>query len=450
MSFTAKTVIFDFADNWGGDEMALRAIEFKLAGVLIDVNGTVGASAYATTEVNGDFVAMDAFDVSLSKIGDPDNVVWAAATNIEQRLVIVFDTPQTFNEIVVNNLHLVEKGGVVGEEYGVKNTKIYWTLTEYSGVIYEEVVSGTSLIFDGQIREHILFDVADDQDLQLVGVSTVYSDIFAATGFLSATVLINPILITSGIFAATGELSATPRAHVSVSSEPFSATGELSATVKIAINQGPFSATGSLSATPKAIITVTAEPFEAIGSLLASLPVTFSKEFASVFYIFTLTGSSDSVDDIDIPISSFQSTMQSGNPTFLSVVVPDATQAGAINARSNGSLRIDAAFKIDGELVQRKTIIETDFDDIAIDEGATNQSITLGGYRTETYTQKAITLTGVSYKSTKNGKIRYRLANLEVNLNPGDSVTIGTDTFTADSITFYIGDNSQTMEVAEA
>ena len=90
-----------------------------------------------------------------------------------------------------------------------------------------------------------------------------------------------------------------------------------------------------------------------------------------------------------------------------------------------------------------------DLEDVRTDEGSQSTSITLEGHRTTTYSAKAVSLTGSSYKNIADGKTRYRCAP-DLYLRPGDTVTVNGDTFTADNISIAISVDSQTMEVSEA
>ncbi|MCP5006923.1 MAG: LamG domain-containing protein [Planctomycetes bacterium] len=191
-------------------------------------------------------------------------------------------------------------------------------------------------------------------------------------------------------------------------------------------------------------------PAEMVMSASITGAVIFSTNLADVYYIFTLTGDADSQTDIEIPMSSFQTRMRSGDPTFLSVVLPDGDQAAAINLRPNGTLKVDMAYQLDGVFIQRETIVSSDFDAIRVDEGSASEPITLSGYATETFPGAARTLTDSIYRKTQDGKITHRLAKPNIYLRPGDTVTIGSDTFVADLITYFISVNAQTMEVSEA
>jgi len=90
-----------------------------------------------------------------------------------------------------------------------------------------------------------------------------------------------------------------------------------------------------------------------------------------------------------------------------------------------------------------------DLEDVRIYEGATNVSIELEGHRTVSYSPKAVTLSGASYKNYSAGKLRYR-CEPDLYLRPGDVVTVDGETFTADNISIAMAVNAQTMEVAES
>lgn len=167
-------------------------------------------------------------------------------------------------------------------------------------------------------------------------------------------------------------------------------------------------------------------------------------------YCFTLTGDSDATTDAEIPISSWQARHRSGDPSYLSVSIPyTATRASQINARPNGEMVVELAYLLDGEESVREEIIRADLEDIYIYEGARSKSIVLVGHKTITFSSKIVTLTGVSYKETKNGVLRYR-ADPDLYLKPGDTVKYDGDEITAGLVTYYVGETFATMEVEES
>lgn len=193
----------------------------------------------------------------------------------------------------------------------------------------------------------------------------------------------------------------------------------------------------------------------AIGGGALTYDIVPGQIVGTVAYLFTLTGSTDGLDDIEIPITSLQARLRSGDPTYLKVVLPySSSNAAAISARPNGDLEIDLALLVDGEYTHRETIISVNFEDVRIDQGPMSQSISLTGHKQETYGSQSITLINPIYKNSINGELRYRFAEPCVHLHPGDSVTVGDDTFNANVITYYCnarrGGVDTAMEIAES
>jgi len=224
----------------------------------------------------------------------------------------------------------------------------------------------------------------------------------------------------------------------------------LSSHVSLGLYAGPMIFTVDNTVDGLDVALKTDEILFSLSGPISQKTVVFTTTFAVVYYLFTLTGAADSTTDIEIPISSFQCRMRSGDPTYLSVVIPGSEYATEITARANGTLQIEMAYKQDGAYLQREVIVQADLETVAIDEGADNQSITLTGHKTETFTAKTTLLENSVYRSVKSGKIRHRIAKPNIYLRPGDTVTVESDTFTADVISYAISVDSQTMEVAEA
>ncbi len=183
-----------------------------------------------------------------------------------------------------------------------------------------------------------------------------------------------------------------------------------------------------------------------------------NRERAVVRYILTLTGH-EGGPDIEIPIRSFQGriTHPPGhifNTLYLSVVVPGIVfngidYAAEINARSDGDLQLDMIFVIDGVEELRERIIEVDLDTIRIDEGGTNKSITLLGFRSLARGTNNIIIVDSSYYSLSDGKIRYRFIDVDPYLRVGDVVQIRTDEFIVGEIVYFVDVSRQQMEVSE-
>lgn len=166
-------------------------------------------------------------------------------------------------------------------------------------------------------------------------------------------------------------------------------------------------------------------------------------------YYLTLTGSADGKADVLLPMKSFQGRLRDGDPTYLSVVIPSVQYASQINERSNGDLVVEMAYLIDGVEQYKEQLAAVDLEIIRIDEGAKNQSITLSGHRTESFSSKNVVLDGASYYYISGGKYYYRLAKVDMYLKPGDTVEVNDDSFTVDTVSYFVSVERQQMEIAE-
>lgn len=225
------------------------------------------------------------------------------------------------------------------------------------------------------------------------------------------------------------------------------------------------------------LILLTGNPYEKIIDCTCDLPITFDAlyarlidvdginipismdlsvelvtiaDVAKIRYLFEISGIQDGLDKISIPISSFQSRRRSGESTYLQVVVPGIDYAGDIADRPNGLMSVIQAYEKDGEYLQKETIIETDIERIDIYDGSKSKSIILTGYKQVTFTPKTVTLTGSIYRSVVSGKIRHRFADPYIYLNPGDTLIVGTDEITVETMSYAISENVKSFEVEGA
>ena len=168
-------------------------------------------------------------------------------------------------------------------------------------------------------------------------------------------------------------------------------------------------------------------------------------------YYFTLTGDGEDpvVDDVEIPIASFQCRRRSGSPTYLSVVIRGTDYADEVNARSNGDLKVEMAYELYGSEIYRETVAIVDLEDIQVDEGSSSASIVLTGHRTITYTPKQMTLRDIVYYQLKDGKYRFRCSIPNLYLAPGDTAIGDGNEFTVDEIQYIVSSELQMMEVKE-
>lgn len=252
---------------------------------------------------------------------------------------------------------------------------------------------------------------------------------------------------------------------------PFSADASLQANVQIEIAPSPLIATGALLSNIG--IEVSAGALNATGAILATLSdpiIIIGAPGVKRIYFFTLTGAADGVDDIIIPISSFQSRAKSvgwgslkmyslgtsyvvvnwvSNITYLSVVIPGFEYAADINDRLNGDLVIRMGYKKDDEILLSETAINATLENIRIYEGAINKSITLDGHGYDIIRElQEINLVDASYKNIDGGELKYRCAP-NLYLRPGDTANINGDSFTVKSIVRSVSPELETYEIAE-
>ena len=250
------------------------------------------------------------------------------------------------------------------------------------------------------------------------------------------------------VFTAQGELSVDKIfwGHQVELPEPFSANAFLQANTQIEIVPSPLIVTGVLFSNLG--IEVSAGSLNTTGAILATPVYPIILTGTKRIYLFTLTGVIDGVEDIIIPISSFQSRIKSGDPTYLSVVIPGIEYASAINERLNGDLIVRMGYQDGDEILLTEVLSRVLFENITIYEGAVSKSITLDGHKTETWMPKTVNLENASYRNFSKGKLRYR-CKPDLYLRPGDVANINDDSFTVESITYSVSPMLETYEVAE-
>lgn len=178
---------------------------------------------------------------------------------------------------------------------------------------------------------------------------------------------------------------------------------------------------------------------------------------AQTIYTLTLTGDGESpaLEDITLPMSSFQGRMRDGSPSYLACYIPNATAyADAIAARTNGDIVIQKGYRYQDGTTQLEEIARVDFESMRIDQGSGSASVTLVGHRTTSATtSKIVTVQGVSYYCLQeDGKRRIR-ATLDLFLRVGDICVYGTgggDYMVVGYLSYTVSTELIIMEVTEA
>jgi len=160
-SLTTKSIIFDITNNWGdGDFMGVRVIEFLFEGSVISNIPTTNFISYATSNLTDSYHHEHAFDTSQPKDGGAADNDWLSTNGqtTNQRLICVFNTPTTFDSIVINN-------STSSANRGIKDFKITMSDDAITSTIYDAVIANSVVIFEGQIDTHEVSVPSDDQIL---------------------------------------------------------------------------------------------------------------------------------------------------------------------------------------------------------------------------------------------------------------------------------------------
>jgi hypothetical protein len=457
MSITAKSVILDIANNWGYyGQVGIRSIDFwnggsKIANV--DANGDY--TAYATYYGGSSYHPKYAFDTTLSKTGSINYTSWIATnTDDSIRLICVFTDETDFDEIRINNFHI--SGSYTN--LGLRNVVINVSTDSITNTAYNSSISNATEIFNGQFDQHVSSDIEDEQILTLDIPAPVFvvespevvvipSFICDVIGDSYISLNMPEVIVTTGFSSNIRKIP-----YYKLSSPEVIVTTDFESLLKYT----------TVYRVPSPEVVVTTEFFSDFDYTLKIISpevivttafncsiISYSLKDTAHYYYFTLTGVPDGLEDIDIPIENFQCRRRSGAPTFLTVTIPSYDYVDDIAARPNGKLRVDIVYKKYGQIIQRRKLVQTNFDGLMSHQGTKSASVMLQGYVTETYLPKTVDINTSMYRSVNFGVIRHRLAKPIPSLNPGDTVNIGTDTFNANLISFYIAPHSQTMEIAE-
>ncbi|MBN1664832.1 MAG: DUF2341 domain-containing protein [Deltaproteobacteria bacterium] len=240
------------------------------------------------------------------------------------------------------------------------------------------------------------------------------------------------------------DCSAVMRGRI-IEAEPLSVQAALEASAQLRITSPDLAAETLLSAMPRICLSPDKLSLTAIldcSGYLILPPLT-----GPVTYECILSGEADGLDDLLLPISSFQARLKSGDPSFMSVVVPGTDYASDITVRANGDLTTYIVKSV-GESRVREKIMTVDLEDIRLDKGSDSQSITLSGHRTHTYETKTVNFDSIFYEAQYSGKRRYRLPP-DLYLRPGDTAVVNGEPVTVDMITWAVSPLSFMMEIAE-
>lgn len=168
-------------------------------------------------------------------------------------------------------------------------------------------------------------------------------------------------------------------------------------------------------------------------------------------YTLTLSGVVDGVDDITIPITSCQMRRRNGDPTYMSVVVPDYDEyLDDISSRSNGELVFSGGYKMSDGTFNVVEIARVDLEDITPTAGSRSRAITLTGHQSSyTLIAEERTITGAGTRSVSNGKLSFR-TDVDLDLNPGDTAIVDGESIVVGYISYIISASTEYMDITEA
>jgi len=299
------------------------------------------------------------------------------------------------------------------------------------------------------------------------GAETFASISFSGSGEAPApkatitATLDSPVGAVVAVFVPQATITAILDLPVGAVLSAFILQAEISATldppvgavVAVLVPQATITATldppvGAAEALHKIGVTITATLDPPVGAAEAFHDFEQGNLPAGSQRIYTMTLSGN--PDLNLPMKSFQATMNTGAASYVSAVIPDPeTYAAEIAARNGGTIKIYKGYRLpDGsELLNR--IALSVMTEVRYDIGANSASVSLTGYQViAAGAPKIRTLTGERYQSVTNGKRRIR-ANVDTFLLPGDYAVTSLGTYRARSITYIIGTEQEQMEVQE-
>ena len=160
--------------------------------------------------------------------------------------------------------------------------------------------------------------------------------------------------------------------------------------------------------------------------------------------------SADGLPDYEVPIKSVQMRRRDGEPTMISVVVPDAmTYLAACEDYRDGYLTVWAGMRAGDGTENLAELERVVLESVAYDHGVQSSSLTLSGYRTQsTANPRTVTVSGGRYYGLQaDGRAKIR-ANVNQWLRPGDTVIYGATQVTVSQIYIMIDHSLSWMEVS--
>jgi len=177
----------------------------------------------------------------------------------------------------------------------------------------------------------------------------------------------------------------------------------------------------------------------------------WTKVISSTAYLLSLEQGEDSTE---IPMANFSGQFRSGEPSYIQCSIPNAwawaDTVAAYAAQEDTEIVINAGYRWSDDSYTTQEIARVTLRNVRYDYGARSASVSLDGVDTRTNpAPKALTLTGASHiNQDSDGRLRYRVTP-QFDVRPGDTVTVGNDTFVVGELSYQVNASGASMEVAE-
>lgn len=179
------------------------------------------------------------------------------------------------------------------------------------------------------------------------------------------------------------------------------------------------------------------------GDIISSRP-----DYFSIYRAYVINDG----EFVEIPMKSFQASINYGRNSFVSIIIPDVDDVSLIVAAASGQfMKIKKGFRnsLTGS-EQLEDFISIPMTTIRPAEGGNNSTITIEGLALLNFgIPKTREIKNVTYKSLNSYGGYILRAPIDLLIRPGDIASYGAINFTVGSITMYATPTEDTMEVSQ-
>jgi len=160
-----------------------------------------------------------------------------------------------------------------------------------------------------------------------------------------------------------------------------------------------------------------------------------------------LTGSPDSLPDLDLNMLNFQATLRGSTASYIQVIVP-FDQLDEILLRQNGDIVINKTLIPDDTTAE---LYRVNFNDSRTSSGARSRKLTISGRSTAAFpAPSAVTLSGVVADNEQASGARSLDVSPFNDVIPGDTVTYNSVATLIDIVEITANASGTVMRIAEA